>query len=448
MYQADFSQSEFQRRREAIYQAIGDNALALICGSEKNCDHNIFRQNNDFYYVCGVEVPHAYILLDGREKTTTVFLSHQTKEQQEKEGAILSAEIAETCCELTGVDTCLGIESLAKHLEGVETLFTPIRQAEGPAMSWDTLQRAQQEVFSDPWDGRLNRTSHIVQLLQKRLLKTRIQDLSPVLNELRIVKSEAELKLMRMAGKITALGVIEAMRNTRPGVMEYQLEAAMRYHFLLNGARDAGYRAIIAGGPNAWYGHYNANNCPLKDGDLVLVDGAPDYHYYTSDIGRMWPVNGKYTPVQKELYGFIVEYHKVFLSLIRPGVTDEDIRLEAAKEMAPVVKRTHFSKEIYRQAAERCLDFPYHMSHSVGMAVHDVGHYRGTILKPGIVLALDPQLIIPEEKLYIRVEDTVVVTEDGVENLTVDAPLELEDVEQFMKDEGILQHYPPLNDRG
>jgi len=313
------------------------------------------------------------------------------------------------------------------------------------SLSWDTLQRAQQEIFSDPWDGRLNRTSHFLHLLQQRLPKTQLQDLSPVLDDLRIIKSFAELKVLRRAGKITALGIIEAMRSTRPGVMEYQLETAMRYHFLLNGARDAGYRAIIAGGPNAWYGHYNANNCLLKDGDLVLADGAPDYHYYTSDIGRMWPVNGKYTPVQKELYGFIVKYHKVFLSLIRPGVTDEEIRLEAAKEMAHVVRRTRFSKDIYKNAAERCLDFPYHMSHSVGMSVHDVGHYRGQILKPGIVFALDPQLIIPEEKRYIRVEDTVVVTEDGVENLTVDAPLELEEVEQLMKEEGILQHYPPLN---
>lgn len=445
MYQTDFLKDEFKRRRENIYQSIGDNALAVICGSEKNCDHNVFRQNNDFYYVCGVEVPHAYLLLDGREKKTTLFLSHQSKQQKEKEGEIMSAEIADTCCELTGVDACLGIESLAKYLEGVETLFTPMRQAEGPAMSWDTLQRAQQEIFSDPWDGRLNRTSHFLHLLQQRLPKTQLQDLSPVLDDLRIIKSFAELNVLRRAGKITALGIIEAMRSTRPGVMEYQLETAMRYHFLLNGARDAGYRAIIAGGPNAWYGHYNANNCLLKDGDLVLADGAPDYHYYTSDIGRMWPVNGKYTPVQKELYGFIVKYHKVFLSLIRPGVTDEEIRLEAAKEMAHVVRRTRFSKEIYQNAAERCLDFPYHMSHSVGMSVHDVGHYRGKILKPGIVFALDPQLIIPEEKRYIRVEDTVVVTEDGVENLTVDAPLELEEVEQLMKEEGILQHYPPLN---
>jgi Xaa-Pro aminopeptidase len=227
------------------------------------------------------------------------------------------------------------------------------------------------------------------------------------------------------------------MRATRPGAYEYQLDAVMRYCYLVNGARDAAYRAIIAGGANAWYGHYNANDCVLQDGDLVLVDCAPDYRYYTSDIGRMWPVNGRYAPVQRELYGFIVAYHKVLLRLIRPGVTDAQIQQEAAAEMGEVVEATRFSKPIYEAAARRALAFPYHMSHPVGMAVHDVGHYRGKTLQPGVVLALDPQMWVPEERLYIRVEDTVVVTEEGIENLTVDAPLELDEVEAAMRAPGL-----------
>ena len=271
-----------------------------------------------------------------------------------------------------------------------------------------------------------------------------ILDLTPVLDELRLIKSERELVLLRKAGRLSALGVIEAMRSTKPGVFEYQLDAVMRYHYLANGARDAGYRAIIAGGANAWYGHYSANNCPLQDGDLVLVDCAPDYHYYTSDIGRMWPVNGTYSPVQRELYGFMVAYHKVLLRLIRPGVTGAQIQQEAAAQMAEVVERTKFSKDIYEAAARRALEFPYHMSHCVGMAVHDVGHYRGKPLRPGTVFALDPQMRVPEERLYIRVEDTVVVTEDGIENLTADAPLDLADVEAVVRKPGLLDQFPAL----
>jgi Xaa-Pro aminopeptidase len=340
------------------------------------------------------------------------------------------------------VDQVQGIELLARALERVRTIYTPMRQGEGPTTSQDTLWRAQQEVYSDPWDGRPDRMRHFVATLRTRCPAAELLDLAPVLNELRSIKDETEVELMRKAGKLTALGVIEAMRSTRPGVMEYQLDAVLRYHYLVNGARDAGYHAIIAGGPNAWYGHYGANNCPLRDGDLVLVDCAPDYHYYTSDIGRMWPVNGRYSPLQRELYGFIVEYHKVLLRLIRPGATDAQIQQEAAEEMKEVVERTAFSKQIYEAAARRALEFPHHMSHQVGMAVHDVGHYRGQPIRPGTVLALDPMMWIPEEKRYIRVEDTIVVTETGIENLTADAPLELDDVEASMQESGLLDQFP------
>jgi Xaa-Pro aminopeptidase len=445
-YQSDFTKEEFQTRREKIFQAIGSQAVALIQGSAKNPGQSVFRQNNDFYYLCGVETPHAYLFIDGTTQTTKLFLAHQSRAQMETEGEILSAENADLVRDLTGVDQVLGIELLAQHLEHVRILYTPMRQGEGERMSSDSLWRVQQEIFSDPWDGRLDRMRYFLSKLRERCPMAEIRDLSPTLDDQRLIKSQQELALLRKAGKLTALGIIEAIRSTRPGVIEYQLDAAMRYHYLNNGARDAGYNAIVAGGDNAWYGHYSANNCPLLDGDLVLADCAPDYHYYTSDIGRMWPVNGHYSPVQRELYGFIVKYHKVLLSLIRPGLTDTWILQNAAAEMKKVIENTKFSKKIYEESARRALEFPYHMSHCVGMAVHDVGHYRGKELKPGMVFAVDPMIWIPEERLYIRVEDTVTVTEDGIENFTSDAPLELSDVEALMREPGILDGFPPLSD--
>lgn len=442
MYQTHFAKETFQGRRQKVFQAIGTEAAALIRGSSKNPDHGLFRQNNDFYYLCGVEVPHAYLYLDGENQTTTLFLPHQSATRKESEGEILSAENADLGREMTGADRILGIEFLSQSLDGTKVLYTPSRPGEGPGMSWDTLRRARQEATADPWDGRLDRARHLLATLHARYPMLEIRDLDPVLNGLRLIKDEQEIALLRKAGRLSALGIVEAMRSTGPGVYEYQLDAAMRYHYLVNGARDTGYRAIIAGGDNAWYGHYSANDCPLQDGDLVLVDCAPDYGYYTSDIGRMWPVSGAYSPLQRELYGFIVTYHKVLLRLIRPGATDTQIQQEAAAEMAEVVERTVFSKEIYEAAARHALEFPYHMSHCVGMAVHDVGHYRGKLLRPGMVFALDPQMGIPEEKRYIRVEDTVVVTETGIENLTADAPLELDDVEALMRETGLIQAFP------
>lgn len=433
---------EYRRRRERVFDQIGPDAVALLQGGAQPRTHDRFRQVNDVRYLCPIDTPHAYLLLDARDRTTHLFVPVRPHDALSREEPQPNAADPETAVAATGVDAVHPLDGLARQLERAPKIFTPLRAMEGAAASWDTLERAQQERNSDPWDGRPDRMRWLVRLLRERVPGAQLRDLAPILDELRLRKSEHEIALLRRAGRLSAAGVSEAMRSTRPGVREYQLDAVMRYLYLAHGARDAAYRAIVAGGDNAWYGHYSANDAELRDGDLVLVDCAPDYHYYTSDIGRMWPVNGRYSAVQRELYGFMVEYHKVLLSLLGPGTDGETVQRRAAESMAEVVERTTFSKPIYEQAARRALDFPYHLSHPVGMSVHDVGHYRGNTLEPGIVLTVDPQLIVPEERRYVRVEDTVVVTEDGIENFTRDAPLELDDVEACMRETGLLERYP------
>jgi Xaa-Pro aminopeptidase len=409
-----------------------DPGVALIAGAPKESVHGRFRQHNDFMYLCGLETPHAYLLLDARDGTSQVFAPHQSAERREREGALLGAADPDEARAATGVDEVHGLEMLAPRLERVRTIWTPMRAGEGAIQSWDTLQRAAQERLSDPWDGRPDRFRWFVRLLRERVPGAQLHDLAPLLDELRLIKSPAELELLRRSGKLAGDALLAAMRRTRPGVMEYQLDAEMRYVYLDGGALDVSYRAIVAGGDHAWYGHYGANDAVLEDGDLVLVDCGPDYRYYASDITRIWPVNGRYDPVQRELYGFIVEYHRALLRHLRPGVTREQVQEEAAADMAPVVERTRWSKPIYAEAAQRCLVFPHHLSHSVGMAVHDVGNYRGRPMQPGLVLTVDPQLIIPEERRYLRVEDTVAITEQGIENFHGFVTLDLDATEALV----------------
>jgi Xaa-Pro aminopeptidase len=263
---------------------------------------------------------------------------------------------------------------------------------------------------------------------------------------MRSVKSELEIAMIRRASQIAGLGLMEAMRSTEPGVTEYQLDAAARYVFLVNDARLEGYRSITASGTdNINNMHYFRNTSTLKEGDLVLMDYAPDYRYYVSDIGRVWPVNGKYSAWQRELLQFVLEFHKAVLSRIRPGVTASQIHEEAKKAMEPVLARTKFSKPIYEKAARTLVETGGGVfSHTVGMAVHDVGGYRSGPLKPGQVFSVDPQLRVPEEDLYLRYEDTVVVTETGVENFTDFLPMELDDMERLVLEKGVVQKVPPI----
>ena len=434
---------EYSSRRQRILELIGKDAVAIIQGAPHVRSHDKFRQANDFHYLCGVEVPRAYLGIDGRDGSTTLFLPYQSEAHAAGEGVVLSAGHPDEAIKASGVDAVRGVDDIAAFLEKTTDIYTPMRQGEGPSENWDTLQRGQQERHADPWDGQPDRMRHFVSLLRIRCPYAAIHDLAPTLNEMRIIKSTAEIALLREAGRITGIAVTEAMKCTRPGVMEYELDAVLRYVYLASGAREAGYRAIIASGENAWYGHYNKNDAELQDGDLILVDCAPDYHYYTSDIGRMFPINGVYTDVQRQLYGLMVEYHKVLLSLLGPGEHDAKIRTEASARMKKVVDSTKWTKPIYEEAARRALEMPYPLTHPVGMSVHDVGHYRGSPLVPGVVLTVDPQLIIPEERKYIRVEDTVVITDNGIENFTAPAPLELDEVEEVMRREGILQAFPP-----
>lgn len=443
--QTDFPPSEFKDRRAKVFDQIGRNALALIPGAPAAEGLQVFRQSNEFYYLCGIAVPHSYLLIDGRTRTATVYLPHRDLAHEQQVGPLVSAEDSEIVKERSGVDAVHGVEMLARHLAPAQirlpapVLFVPFSPAEGVGGSRDGRLLQIANDASDPWDGRPSRAGHFLSLLRGRFPTFELRDLSPILDSIRLIKSPREISLIRRASQIAGLALMEAMRSTEPGLFEYQLEAAARYVFLLNEAKHEAYPSITAGGKNAWFGHYNRNSSKLNDGDMVLMDYAPDYRYYTSDVTRMWPVNGKYTKDQRELCRFILAYRDALLKRIRPGVTPDQVLDGAREEMTPVWRSLELSKEIYRKAAGQALAFRGHLSHPVGMTVHDVGIYRTMPMAPGLVFSIDPMLWVPEEQLYVRIEDVVVVTESGVENFTAFLPSRPEDIEKLMAEDGILQ---------
>jgi hypothetical protein len=173
---------------------------------------------------------------------------------------------------------------------------------------------------------------------------------------------------MRRAGKLTARAVCEAMRSTEAGLLEDQLAAVADYVFRINGATSGGYRPIVASGDNIWNMHYYRNNCRLVPGQLVIMDYAPDCACYTSDIGRMWPVSGSYEPWQRELYGFVTDYHQTLLDLIAPGKTCAEICRLAADRLLPAVDRARWTKPAFAEAARTLLLSDKQFTHTVGMA--------------------------------------------------------------------------------
>jgi Xaa-Pro aminopeptidase len=454
LFTTDFTPEEFAARRAKVYEAIGTEAIALVQGAPSPPGYTRFRQSNEFYYLCGVESPHSYLLLDATRRQASLYLPHRNERREASEGKLLSAEDAELVKELTGIDAVYGVELLSDHLARfawggqVPALHTPFKPAEGLATSRDLATRAASDIANDPWDGRPTREAHFLARIRERFPQFRVEDLSPTLDPLRMVKSPREIELIRKATRLSGIAILEAMRSTEPGIREADLDALAKLVFHRGGAQGDAYYSLIATGPNAWYPHYHRGKRDLRDGELLLMDYAPDVSYYSSDVTRMWPVNGRFNEWQRDLYGFYLGYYKAILESIRPGNVAAMIE-EAGKKMDQLLASWQFTKPIYREAAERFVaEFKEDASraapslgHGVGMAVHDVGVADGTLI-PGMVFTIEPQFRVPEEKIYVRLEDLVVITDKGRDVLSDFVPRDIAAIEKVMKEEGLLERYP------
>jgi Xaa-Pro aminopeptidase len=455
LFTSDFPPEEFAARRAKVYAAIGENGLAVLQGAPSPENYTRFRQTNEFYYLSGVEVPHAYLALDGGMKRTALFLPHRNEQRESGEGKVLSAEDAEQVKKLTGVDMVFPIEMLAEHLsrlarsEPARALYTPFQPSEGTATSRDLALRRIADSTNDPWDGRGSREATFLAMLRARFPQFDLRDLTPELDKLRLIKSPREIALITKATRLSGLALMEGMRSTEPGILESELDAVAKYIYYRNGAQGDAYYSLIANGTNAYFPHYNAGKTRLRAGDLLLMDYAPDVGYYMSDVTRQWPVNGKFTPDQRDLYNFYVGCYRAILDAIRPGVTPQQIKKEAVVKMDDLLAKSKFSKDIYTKGAKDFVDGYRRSSenargglgHWVGMATHDVGVDAGP-LRPGMVFTIEPALRIPEERIYIRLEDLIVITEKGKDVPSLFVPMDVDGVEKLMKEEGMLQRYP------
>ncbi len=456
LFTPDFTLSEFAARRSKIYDAIGQNGAAVLQGAPSEEGYTRFRQGNEFFYVSGIEVAHAYLLLDGSNRTASLYLPHRNSGRESSEGKVLSAEDADLIKKLSGIDNVYGAEMLGEHLSRYlrraqnTDLYTPFSPAEGLAMSRDLALRATADAQADPWDGRESREARFINRLKTGFPQLTLRNLTPVLDQLRLIKSAQEIVQIKKTTRLSGLALMEAMRSTEPGIPESDLDAMAKYVYYRNGAQGDAYYSLIASSTNAWYPHYHEGKRVMKDGEFLLMDYAPDVNYYMSDVTRMIPVNGKFNDWQRELYGFYLQCYKAILKNIKPGLTAQTIKKAAAAEMKQVLAAAKFSKPIYQKAAEQFVD-SYSRStessntslgHWVGMATHDVGGYDGGPLRAGMVFTIEPALRVPEEKIYIRLEDMIIITETGAEILTDFVPMDMDAIEKLMKEEGMLQKYP------
>jgi Xaa-Pro aminopeptidase len=443
LFTTAFPPDEFAARRARVFERIGD-AVAIVQGAAEYPAYVRFRQNNQFFYLTGVEVPRALVLLDGRSKTTTLFLSPRNERLERSEGPVLTpGSEAERLTAIADVRPRGDFEGAFKKAVGKgRTVYTCLR-AESLGASTPQAARSHAEATTaDPWDGRPSREQAFVAKLQAAAPHVRVEDLDPVLDSLRLIKSSREIGAVREATHLAGLAMMEAMRSARPGLREHQIEALGNFLFTLHGAQGIAYFALVATGQNASYPHYHAGTDVLRDGDLVLFDYAPDVNYYTSDVTRMFPAAGRFSPVQRLLYTTYLRMYTALMESIRPNAAPRDILRAATMRMDRIVETTSFPEDRYRRAAadfvERLrVSTRNSLGHFVGMDVHDVTAPYD-VLRPGMVFTIEPALTVPDERIYIRLEDVIVVTDTGYENLSAFVPADVDEIERLMTEPGML----------
>ena len=415
-YDPVFPKEEFAERRARFYEQAGDG-IAVFLGALPRADYSPFRQNNTFYYFTGVETPGAVLLLDGTRKHATLFVPRFGEGDVRSEGPQL--EPGEAAAETTGLDRVAPLDELVPTLLAGLTFRTLFGQAPRVYLSTlpEELPGADQAVrhflaTQLPWDGRLTRELQFAAWLRERQPLVEIVSHDPIVHALRRVKTPREIEKMREAGRLTAAAADEAIRATRPGRYEYQVSAAAEFVMKSGGARGLAFHNIVASGANANVWHYFANDAAMATGDLVLIDAGAEFDYYAADISRTWPVSGRFTPEQETLYRALVEARAKTIAAVRPGVTTRELR-----EIAHAVFAEHGVDE---HAA-------HGIGHLIGMSAHDVGNPAEPFV-PGVVFNVEPILDLPEEGVHMRLEDTVLVTEDGHEVLTGASPVAIEDL--------------------
>jgi Xaa-Pro aminopeptidase len=299
--------------------------------------------------------------------------------------------------------------------------------------SQGNVQNAREELdFFEQLDntqsvaGGLIEAKRAINAVQQMLPHLTFHALNPLLDEMRWIKSPYEIELIRKSSEIGAEGVKEAMKGTRPGMYEYEIEAAARFVYTKRGARGDAFRPIVASGPNTMVLHYSTNNRQMQEGEVVYMDYGADYEYYTSDITRTWPVSGRFTPEQEKMYLCILEARDAIIAAMKPGVT-----IAQLKDVAEAVYKKHgFLKEF--QANGR------YTGHTIGISTHDVDPPdRNRPLEAGVVYNVEPLLEIPEKKIHMRLEDTVLVTPTGAVNMTAGVPAALEEVYALIRQKSL-----------
>ncbi|QOL27349.1 Xaa-Pro aminopeptidase [Thalassotalea sp. LPB0316] len=432
---------EFVARRACFIDQMDLNSIAIFCAADElTRSHDTefpFCQNKNFLYLTGFNEPQALLVLTKDalgNGQSTLFCRDKDPLQEVWHGRRVGAELAK---EKYAFDQTFTLEqadeqivAMLKHKSSLYTVHNENDAFDSQIFDW------------------LSAVKSGVKAGDKA--PSQLIDCSGMLAEMRLIKSQAELAVMRKANEITANAHVRAMKNCQVGMFEYQIEAEVHHEFAFNGARHPAYGSIVAGGDNANILHYTDNSDVLKDNELLLIDAGGELDGYASDITRTFPINGKFTPAQKEIYQLVLDAQIASIEAIKPGVSfaqlNDIVHEVFTKGLVELgILQGDFDTLMEEKACKQY--FIHGLGHWLGLDVHDVGDYdidenrrQNRAFEPGMIMTIEPGLYIPldaevDDKykgIGVRIEDNVVVTENGYENYSLGVPKTIADIEALM----------------
>jgi Xaa-Pro aminopeptidase len=419
----------FISNRAKLRKALKENSVVVINANDvmpTNADGTMrFRQNSDLFYLTGVDQEETILVLcpDFPDaKYHEVLLLRETNEHiAQWEGHKLTKDEAR---ELTGIQTVLWASEFAK----IFNVMMVMGNVEHVYLNTNDHYRADIAVES--------RDKRFIKWCQEKYPLHKYERLAPIMHGLRCVKSAHEIELMQKACDITEKAFRKILKFVKPGVKEYEIEAEYAHEFLRHGSRGFAYEPIIASGANSCVLHYIANELECNDGDILLLDVAAEYANYNSDLTRAIPVNGRFSPRQKEVYNAVLNIQRSAMKLLRPGIMYYEYHKEVQKitEQELIKLKLIDKHDIEKQHPDKPLFMKYFMhgtSHMLGLDVHDVGSMYEK-MQPGMVWTVEPGIYIREEALGVRIENNVVLTDTGNIDLMKNIPVEVEEIEAIM----------------
>ncbi len=406
----------FMKNRDNILESIKDNSMLILFAGEapqKSADEAYsFTPNRNFYYMTGINREKMILMITkvNKKVNQTLFIEKADPVLEKWVGKRMTVEEAKEAS---------GIENI-QYLEDFEGAVARL-------MLNYKMKKLYLDLERSGWDSIPSVSNIFAKSIKERYPELSIKNIYQDICSLRLIKTEEEIAEIKKAIEITNEGIKSLMTNAKPGMMEYQIEANFDYVLKCSGVTDYAFKTIAASGINGTVLHYSQNNSKTQDGDLILFDLGAQWNYYNADISRTFPLNGKFTERQKEIYNIVLKAMADTMAVIKPGVLYTKLNETTRASLAESLKKIGLIKE----DAELSKYYYHNVTHYLGLDTHDVGS-RELELRPGMVLTVEPGLYIEEEKIGIRIENDVVVTDNGCEDLAKDIIKSVEDIEAFM----------------